>query len=158
MSQKKDTDSDVIIEAEIIEEKPRASKANTGATTQASVKTSDVPPVKNTTARIAWGIVLLLIAFVGGIFMEPLAEQGVKRLGFMKEAVSAPDEAQLQLDITPLKDTQTQQNERLKLLESTFQAQTEKLQSLENENATLKRDITSLATGLPRHRQFPHNS
>ena len=149
MSQKKHTDDDVIIEAEIIDEKPRASQTSTGATTQASVKTSDIPPAKNTAARIGWGIALLLVAFVGGIFMEPLAEQGLKRLGLMKETVSEPLEAQLQNDVTPLKATQTEQNERLKLLESTFQAQSEKIQTLENENTELKRDITTLSSELP---------
>ncbi len=149
MSQKKSTDEDVIIDAEIIEETPQAPKAEKGATTQASFKTSDSSLSKNTAARIGWGVVLLLIAFVGGIFMEPLAEQGLKRLGLIKKTDSAPREAQLQIDLTPLKETQTQQNERLKLLETTFQAQSEIIQSLKNENVTLKHDITTFAAGMP---------
>ncbi len=145
MSRKKKNDEDVIIEAEIIDEKPHKSAPKSGATTEASVKTSDLPPVKNTAARIAWGIALLLIAFIGGIFMEPLAEQGLKRLGLIKQQ---PVHEEAQLDLEPLTLAQQEQQKQLKTIESAFNTQKELLVALQNENAALKRDMATLASGL----------
>ena len=51
MPNKKNQDDEVIIEAEIIDENPQDGPSNSGATTQASVSTSDIPPAKNTAAR-----------------------------------------------------------------------------------------------------------
>ena len=141
---------DVIIEAEIVEETPQAAKPKPQPTTEASVKTTDIPATKNTAARIAWGIAFLLLAFIGGIFAEPLAEQGLKRLGLMKEdPPQAEAVAQPAIDLTPINSAQQQQKERIASLEAAFTTQSESLKSLQNENAALKRDITTLATGLP---------
>ncbi len=146
MSKKKNQDDEVIIEAEIIDEKPQGRSSNPGATTHASVSTSDIPTVKNTAARIGWGIALLLIAFIGGIFMEPLAEQGLKRLGLMKEQ---PKQETDTVDLGPLNEMQQQQQDKISQLIADLNTQNTTLARLVQENDSLKRDITTLASGLP---------
>ena len=146
MPNKKNENDDVIIEAEIIDEKPQAKPSNSGATTQASVSTSDSLSPKNITARIGWGIALLLIAFIGGIFMEPLAEQGLKRLGILKEQPKPETDT---VDLGPLNERQQQQQDKITQLEADFITQNTTLTRLTQENASLKRDITTLASDLP---------
>lgn len=146
MPNKKKKNDDVIIEAEIIDEKPKSKPSSSGATTQASVSTSDSPAPKNTTARIGWGVALLLTAFVGGIFMEPLAEQGLKRLGILKEQPKLETES---VDLGPLNEMQQQQQTTITQLEAAFKTQSATLASLIQENDSLKRDIATLASGLP---------
>lgn len=146
MPNKKNQDDEVIIEAEIIDEKPQARSSKSGATTQASVSTSDIPTTKNTAARIGWGIALLLIAFIGGIFMEPLAEQGLKRLGILKEQ---PAKSQVNSGLDPVIATQKQQQEKIDQIDTAFKTQSTAFTNLLQENASLKRDIATLASGLP---------
>lgn len=146
MPNKKNKNDDVIIEAEIIDEKPKSKPSSSGTTTQASVSTSDSPSPKNTTARIGWGIALLLLAFVGGIFMEPLAEQGLKRLGILKEQ---PAKSLVNSGLDPVIAAQKQQQEKIAQIETAFKMQSAALASLTQENDSLKRDITTLASGLP---------
>lgn len=146
MTNKKNKNEDVIIEAEIIEEKPKGPQTNAGATTEASVKTSDLPASENTPARIAWGVALLLIAFIGGIFMEPLAEQGLKRLGLMKEQ---PSTAQGDTRLDPIIASQAEQQEKIAQIEEAFKVQSAAFTRLLQDNDSLKRDITTLASGLP---------
>lgn len=128
-----------IIEAEIVNEQPQA-------TTKATISIAEKPKSKITLSRIGWGIALLAIAFIGGIFMEPLAEQGLKRLGLMKEA---PEEnLPAQIDLTPINTAQEQQKERITSLEAAFTIQGETVAALKLDNDNLKRDITTLTTGL----------
>ena len=78
--------------------------------------------------------------------MEPLAEQGLKRLGILKEQPKLETET---VDLGPLNELQQQQQTKITQLEADFKSQNTALTRLRKENDSLKHDITTLASGLP---------
>jgi|GEM_PF-4181468 len=111
--------TDRVIDAEIIGEgrSPSSGKQEAG----------------NRFSKIAWILLGITLVFMAGIFSEPYAEDGLKRLGWLDEEPAVETPA-----ITALLDNQQQQTAELNRFQLVLNEQNNSIEALTIENANLK--------------------
>lgn len=110
--------ADRVIDAEIIGE----ARSPMRGTQQTSNKSS----------KVAWVFLGISLVFIAGIFSEPYAEDGLRRLGWLSEAPVIETPA-----ITALSEKQQQQADEISRLQTALNEQFNSIEALTIENANL---------------------
>ncbi len=136
---------DDIIDAEIISEEE--ARENIVIDGKAETVGADGMPKKTAgwVTKLGWSLVFLLVAFIGGLFAEPLVEPVLNRLGLMETRTGTVDEAEKSPQLTAQLENQSAQ---ITALNQTVQSQQEQLSSARQLVEQTRQDMAALASKL----------